>query len=71
MGSVMIGDFGVKKGVQTFRICGSKEDLYKIIEECWKMEAKFYDTPNILHVHRGQWTMLLQIIVSVPNKCEK
>lgn len=71
MGSVMVGNFGIQKGIQTFRICGNKEDLYRIIEECRTMEAKFYDTPNILHVHRGQWTMLLQLIVHAPNKCAK
>lgn len=68
MGSLMIGNFGIKNGVQTYRICGSKDDLYKIIEECRIMEASFDDTPIINHVHRGQWTMLLKIKVYVEAK---
>jgi hypothetical protein len=65
MASVMVGNFGVKDGVQTFRICGTKEDLYKLIDECREMDAHFDSTPIINHVHRGQWTMLLKIKLPV------
>jgi hypothetical protein len=65
MASVMVGNFGIKNGVQTYRICGVKEDLFKIIEECREMGYKFNDTPAINHVHRGQWTLLLNLKVPV------
>jgi len=65
MGTLMIGNFGVKNGVQTYRINGDKEDLYKIIEECREMEARFQETPNMIPVRHGQWTMLLQLKIPV------
>lgn len=65
MGTLMIGNFGVKNGVQTFRVNGSKEDLYKIIDECKQMDAIFDDTPNLLPLRHGQWTMLLKIRLPV------
>jgi len=68
MGSVMIGNFGIKNGVQAYRICGEKNDLYRVIDECRKMGHKFDDTPIVNHVHRGQWTMLLKLKVYVTAK---
>lgn len=65
MGSVMIGDFGIKNGVQTFRVCGAKDDLYKIIYECKDMDLRFDDIPIVNHVTRQQWTMLLKIKIPV------
>jgi hypothetical protein len=65
MGTLMIGNFGVENGVQTFRINGTKEDLYKIIDECREMDAHFQDTPNLLPLRQGQWTMLLKIRLPV------
>jgi hypothetical protein len=61
MAIVQIGDFGVRNGVRTYSIQGDKADLYKIIDEVRKMDAKLDDTPNIVHVHRGTWSMLLKI----------
>lgn len=61
----MIGNFGVHEGIATFRICGEKEALYKIIEECRASNEKFEDTPIINKVHNGQWTMLLKLKVYV------
>lgn len=63
MGSVMIGDFGVKDGVRTFRICGAKADIEKIIEEAVAMGHKFANDPVIEKAVRLQWTTLLQIKV--------
>jgi hypothetical protein len=65
MAIVQIGDFGERDGVRTYSIQGDKPDLYKIIEECRKMDAKFDDTPNMVHVRRGTWSMLLKIKVYV------
>jgi hypothetical protein len=65
MGSVMIGNFGIRNGVQVYTITGLKDDLYKIIEECREMEAKFEDTPTINHVHRGQWVLHLKLKIPV------
>jgi hypothetical protein len=63
MGSVMIGNFGIDEGIQTFRICGAKIDLEKLIEECIEMDAPLESFPMITHVHRQQFTMLLKIRV--------
>lgn len=64
MGSLMIGDFGEKEGIRTFRICGSKEDVYRVVYEARDMGHKFADTPIINHVFRGQWTTLLKLKVA-------
>jgi hypothetical protein len=57
----MIGDFGEKNGIRTYRICGSKEDIYRVIGEAREMGHKFDDTPIVNHVFRGQWTTLLKL----------
>lgn len=65
MGQIIVGNFGIKNGVQTYRVNGEKADLYKIIEECRKEGAKFDDTPHVEHVHNNQWSMLLKLKVAV------
>lgn len=65
MMAVFIGDFGSKEGVQTFRICGTKKEIVDLLEEIVADGYKFFDTPNLLHVHRGQWTLLLQLKIPV------
>jgi hypothetical protein len=60
----MIGDFGEKNGVRTYRICGSKEDVYRVLEEAREMGHKFDDTPIVNYVFRGQWTTLLKLKVA-------
>jgi|1185.fasta_scaffold77493_2 hypothetical protein len=65
MAIVQIGDFGTKNGVRTFSVQGDKVDLYKIIDECREMHAKFDDTPNLVHVHRGTWSMVLKLKMPV------
>jgi hypothetical protein len=64
MGAI-VGDFGVKNGVQTLRICGTKQELLELLVEASKNGYRFHDTPNLLHVHRGQWTVLLQVKIPV------
>ena len=64
----MIVDFGVKNEVQTFRICGSKQEIYDLLQECRDNGYKFHDTPNLLHVHRGQWTVVLHFKLPVEAK---
>jgi hypothetical protein len=61
MAGVQVYNFGMKNGIQTYRVIGDKADLYKIIEECREMDAKFGDTPVINHVRKGQWTMILKL----------
>jgi hypothetical protein len=65
MGQIIVGNFGVKNGVQTYRVNGEKADLYRIIEECRKEGAKFDDTPHLEFVHNNQWSMLLKLKVAV------
>jgi hypothetical protein len=58
----MIGDFGInKENVRTYRInATTKDDIYKIIDEAREMGWKFFNTPNILKVHKT-YSVLLQI----------
>jgi hypothetical protein len=65
MAIVQIGDFGERNGVRTYSIQGDKEDLLKILDECRKMDAKFDDTPNLIHVRKTVWSMLLKVKVAV------
>jgi hypothetical protein len=65
MAIVQIGDFGEKNGVRTYSIQGTKDSLYEIIDTCRKMDAKFDDTPNLIHVRKGTWHMLLKLKVMV------
>jgi hypothetical protein len=60
-----VGDFGVLKNVRTLRICGTKNEILELLEEAKENGYKFHDTPNLLHVHRGQWTVLLQLKIPV------
>jgi hypothetical protein len=59
----IIGHFKPVNGVQTYRINGDKEALYAIIDDCRKNEIRFDDTPIINPLRKGQWTMLLKIIL--------
>lgn len=70
MGSVMIGYFPEKDGVISYRICGTKADIYEIINEAREMGHKFADTPIINHVHRGQWSTLLKLKTSSMEVCQ-
>lgn len=69
MGSIMVGNWGIKDNVQTYRICGEKDDIYKIIHEAREMQAIFAEIPAIKYVHHGQWTVLLKIKVPVEVGC--
>jgi hypothetical protein len=61
----IIGSFGVKNGVETVRICGTKIEINELLVQAVKDGYTFNDTPNLLHVHRGQWTLLLKLKVPV------
>lgn len=58
---VAILDFGKKKGVHTFHVTGSKDELHKIVEATRENGGKFADTPIINHVHRGQYILYLKL----------
>lgn len=60
----VIGKFGLKNGVQEYRINGSYDDLYTLIAECRLNDIKFDDTPNVIPLRKGQWTTLLKIKVN-------
>jgi Mg2+/Co2+ transporter CorC len=61
----IIGSFGIKNGVETVRVCGTKNEIHELLVGAVKDGYKFHDTPNILHVHRGQWTVLLYMKIPV------
>jgi hypothetical protein len=65
MGTVMIGNFGLKDGLQVYRVCGLKEDIEKLVQEAIEMDAEFSELPYIEHIHNGQWSVLLKIKIPV------
>jgi hypothetical protein len=66
----VIGKFGLKNGVQEYRVNGSYDDLYTLIAECRLNDIKFDDTPHVTPLRKGQWTMLLKIKVNSSEVCE-
>lgn len=67
--SIQVHDFGQQDGVQTYRIAGVREDLYRVLEECQELKAEFDIAPTISYVRNGLWTMLLKI--KVPTKMDE
>lgn len=61
MGYIQFYDWGVKNGVHTLRLHGTKEDLYNIVADCRALGEKFDSTPLINHVYKGQYTLLLKL----------
>lgn len=61
--SLQVHDFGYRNGKQTYRVSGNREDLHKVLDECYTLEAEFYTVPKITHVRHGLWTMLLELKV--------
>jgi hypothetical protein len=64
LGNVFIADFGLKNRIRTYRVNGTKEDLLKLLNACAEEDAKFVAFPEIKHVHRSEWTVLLEIELS-------
>lgn len=62
MSIVMIGNYGIEEGIQTYRINGDKEDLERIIDECMQLDVLF-DSPEIEEVRRSTYSMLLKVKV--------
>lgn len=65
MKGVIVGNFGIKDGVQTYRINGTYEDLQKIIDECIEADASFVEYPEIERLRRNHCTLLLKFYVRV------
>lgn len=64
MGNVIIADFGVNdRGIQTFRVNGSRKDIEKLLRECHAMGHKFFEEPEIKQAYKMNCTVLLQIIL--------
>lgn len=68
MKGVIVGNFGVKDGVQTYRINGSYEDLQDIILECIDADASFDEFPEIERLRLNHCTLLLKLKVKVEVK---
>jgi hypothetical protein len=62
---VMVGTWRARNGIQTYTVNGSKEELQKIIEEITKNGGSFAESPNISHVHKGQYHVLLKLKLPV------
>lgn len=68
MKGVIVGNFGVKDGVQTYRINGSYEDLQDIILQCIDADASFDEFPEIERLRLNHCTLLLKLKVKVEVK---
>lgn len=58
----MIGDFGRnKEGIYTYRInATTKDDLYSLLDQVKEIGWKYWETPNIIKVHKT-YSVLLKI----------
>lgn len=65
MKGVYVFDFGIKDDIQTYRVNGEKKDLEVVLQSTEELGSAFIETPNIEHIRRGEWTMLLKIKVPV------
>jgi hypothetical protein len=65
MAGIFISDFGISDNIKTYRANGSKKDLTLLIRECRDINTVFVETPEIEHVRRDEWTVLLKI--ELPN----
>jgi len=65
MKGVIVGNFGIKDGVQTYRINGSYEDLQRIIDECIEADTSFVEYPEIERLRLNHCTILLKFRVRV------
>jgi hypothetical protein len=62
---VMVGEWKANKGVISYTVTGTKDDVYKILAEVKEAGGKFADTPVVNQVHNGQWHMLLKLKIPV------
>lgn len=61
MAGIFISDFGISDDIKTYRANGSKKDLMLLIRECRDINTIFIETPEIEHVRKEEWTVLLKI----------
>jgi hypothetical protein len=62
---VMVGQWPEKDGIKAYTITGTKEEIYKILNEVRENGGKFADTPNICRIHNSQCHVLLKLKVPV------
>jgi hypothetical protein len=63
----LIGDYGIINGVKIYRVNGNKSDLERIIDEVRKEGGKFDDTPEIHHIRKDEYTLLIKLKVAVTS----
>lgn len=61
----MVGRFAPSEGVEVFRVCGDRKELETIVKEVIDAGGTFLHEPIISHVHRGQFTVKLELKVPV------
>lgn len=61
---IIISDFGIDNGVQTFRINGLKDDLEYLVGQLFELGVKFDQHPSLTEcpTHR-LWSLLLKITI--------
>jgi hypothetical protein len=63
-GQMIVCDFGLKEGIKSYRINGSREDLETLIHSLETIGLKMYRQPEIVQTYpRSMHTMLLEVIV--------
>jgi|tagenome__1003787_1003787.scaffolds.fasta_scaffold20935022_5 hypothetical protein len=60
-----IANFGLKNGVHTWRVNGSKEELIQLVLALNDEGAQYKDGvgPKIEHVHNSGYTLLLELLI--------
>lgn len=69
--SLQVYDFGLKRGVQVYRVSGTRNDLDRVLSECYDLRVEFEEDPTVTYVRLNLWTVLLKIridsIAGEPN----
>lgn len=67
MGAI-VGSFGVVGGIETFRVCGTKDEVTDILEEAIEKGYRFKNDPYVAKAFGGQYTTIMQIILAESTK---
>ena len=60
-----IANFGITKGVHTWRVNGSKQELIELLEGLENENIKYKNgiAPQIEHIHNSGYTLLLELLI--------
>jgi hypothetical protein len=69
MGAI-IGNFGEIDGVETIRVCGTRDEVTAILEEAIESGYKFKNDPYVAKAFGMQYTTIMQIILAETRRTE-